>query len=196
MLKDLSGIKPQTKKEHEMSDGERGLNLLQCNRGELATEEWKILQGKITEWGKQMFVIRGWLITILSGLTVALFTTKVAPHTYYVVGLVLILILMMCELIEAAWQRKAILRAARIEESLRGEKPYDGPLIGESLSASASFADYFSELRKHLISGFYLGLIGLVTIVWGSHHVRAKSSAAEFAVIGNTDAAIAWTWIG
>lgn len=71
------------------------------------------------------------------------------------------------ELITRGPKRRAIQRVGKVEEALRGERAYDGPLIQVTLSRSLqsrwSFA--FSELRIVNFWAFYGALLVIAAIV-------------------------------
>ena len=94
-----------------------------------ALEEYKMLQARIPDWGKQIFVIRGWLLAAIAGLTIAHLSGKFLAYQYLIVSLFSIVPLLVCELWEAAWQRKAIERVGVVEKFLRESGEYDGPKI-------------------------------------------------------------------
>jgi hypothetical protein len=153
---------------------------------EIALKEYEILQQKIGDWGKTVFTIRGWLITLIGGLTVALLTEKLPPFGFFVISVLIILPLLFSELVELAWQRKAITRAAEVETALREGRGYKGPAIGAELSTSAKWGAMFREFPKPLVSVFYVGLVVAVVAISVSLAAAGPRAASPNPAAGGT----------
>ena len=144
---------------HRMSD-------LNQKREALALEEMKQLQTIIARCESEAFQIRGWLL-VLIGALVAAILKNLPPMLFLLLSVVMIPVFASMELVTRGPKRRAIQRVGKVEEALRGERAYDGPVIQATLSRSVhgrwSFA--FSELRIVNFWAFYGALLVIATIV-------------------------------
>jgi hypothetical protein len=142
------------------------MNNTEIKREALALEELRQLQGIIARYESQIFQIRGWLL-VLVGALVAAILKNLPPALFFVLNVVIIPVFAFMELLTRGPKRRAIQRAGEVEETLRGERDYDGPLIHLTLSRSLhSRRDFiFSELRITSFWAFYGLLLGVALIV-------------------------------
>jgi hypothetical protein len=103
---------------------------------QVALDELQILAGIIERKEAVRLRQRNWVITAVSGLSIALFSkgVNVTSGEYAAVALATIVIFWLMETVYQHVEDRAIRRSKRLEEILREGGPYDGPLISESLS--------------------------------------------------------------
>lgn len=103
---------------------------------QVALDELQILAGVIERKEAVRMRQRNWVITAVSGLSIALFSKSVDIHPceYVAVAMATIVVFWLMETVYQHVEDRAIQRSKRLEEILRDGLPYDGPLISESLS--------------------------------------------------------------
>jgi uncharacterized membrane protein len=103
---------------------------------QVALDELQILAGVIERKEAVRLRQRNWVITAVSGLSIALFSrgVDIHPPEYAAVALTTIVVFWLMETVYQHVEDRAIQRSRRLEELLRDSRPYDGPLISESLS--------------------------------------------------------------
>ena len=101
---------------------------------ETARFEIERLQDIIARHEEHTFKIRGWLYTVLGALTVSLYTTAIGlePLPFAELAGLTILLFFVWELVQRGPKRNAIERVRAIEEMIRTDKTYDGPLIADT----------------------------------------------------------------
>lgn len=103
---------------------------------QVALDELQILARVIERKEAVRLRQRNWVITAVSGLSIALFSksVQIRPAEYAAVALTTIVIFWLMETVYQHVEDRAIQRSRRLEEILRQGQPYDGPLVSETLS--------------------------------------------------------------
>jgi hypothetical protein len=134
---------------------------------QLARDELQILAGIIERKEAVRLRQRNWVITAVSGLSIALFSkgVDVSSGEYAAVALATIVVFWLMETVYQHVEDRAIQRSKTLEEILREGHPYDGPLISESLSPR-SLKEQLTYVAKTFlaprVASPYLALIALV----------------------------------
>lgn len=134
---------------------------------QVALDELRILAGIIERKEAVRFRQRNWVITAVSGLSIALFSkgVNVTPGEYAAVAMATIVIFWLMETVYQHVEDRAIQRSRNLEEILREGRPYDGPLISESLSPRSLQEQQTYVAKTFLaprVASPYLALIVLV----------------------------------
>ncbi len=134
---------------------------------QVALDELQILAGVIERKEAVRLRQRNWVITAVSGLSLALFSkgVDISPGEYAAVALATVLIFWLMETVYQHVEDRAIERSRKLEEILRHGLPYDGPLISESLSPRSMREQLTYVARTFLaprVASPYLALIVLV----------------------------------
>jgi hypothetical protein len=103
---------------------------------QVALDELQILAGVIERKEAVRLRQRNWVITAVSGLSIAFFSNShgIQPGEYAAVTLATIVIFWLMETVYQHVEDRAIQRSRDLEALLREGRTYDGPLISESLS--------------------------------------------------------------
>jgi hypothetical protein len=103
---------------------------------QIALDELRILAGVIERKEGVRLRQRNWVITAVSGLSIAFFSDShnIHPGEYAAVALATIAIFWLMETVYQHVEDRAIRRTRDLEELLRDGRPYDGPLISDSLA--------------------------------------------------------------
>lgn len=140
---------------------------------EKAFKEIELLQAIITRQLEHSLKVRGWLIILISGLTVAAFReiAIIAPRNYLIIGILITFVFMFIESMQHSILHFARERMASIESMLRDTPPeYDGPRICISLKDAWKFPGAFSKTARTfltpLILGQFLAVIILVFVFY------------------------------
>jgi hypothetical protein len=134
---------------------------------QVALDELQILAGVIERKEAVRLRQRNWVITAVSGLSIALFSkgVDITAGDYAAVALATIVIFWLMETVYQHVEDRAIQRSRSLEETLREGRPYDGPLISESLSPPPLKEQLTYATRTFLaprVASPYLALIVLV----------------------------------
>jgi hypothetical protein len=134
---------------------------------QVALDELQILAGIIERKEAVRLRQRNWVITAVSGLSIALFSkgVNVTASEYAAVALATIMIFWLMETVYQHVEDRAIQRSKKLEEILREGRPYDGPLISESLSPRSLKEQLMYVARTFFaprVASPYLALIVLV----------------------------------
>jgi hypothetical protein len=134
---------------------------------QVALEELQILAGVIARKEAVRLRQRNWVITVVSGLTIAFFSNNshIRASEYAAVALATIVVFWLMETVYQHVEDRAIERTRKLEEILRDGLPYDGPLISESLAPRS-----FHEQQQYAARMFfaprvaspYLALVAIV----------------------------------
>ncbi len=100
-----------------------------------AEKELELLQSIVNQWVGFSFKIRGWLLALITGLTVGYLSGKIefGGVVYLAISASLIACFWIIDQSQRVVAGLAIKRMQHIEELLRSDHPYDGPRITESL---------------------------------------------------------------
>jgi len=114
----------------------RGMTTVRDGIPQIALDELHILAGVIERKEAVRLRQRNWVITAVSGLSIAFFSdsTHIRPGEYAAVTLATVIIFWLMETVYQHVEDRAIQRSRHLEELLRDGRPYDGPLISESLT--------------------------------------------------------------
>lgn len=134
---------------------------------QVALDELQILAGVIERKEAVRLRQRNWVVTAVSGLSIAFFSSSrgIRPGEYAAVALAMIVIFWLMETVYQHVEDRAIQRSRELEALLRERRPYDGPLISESLSPRA--LDDQLRYVAHMflaprVASPYLALIAIV----------------------------------
>jgi len=114
-------------------------------------KELEIIESIIDRLEKTEYTIRGWLIALITGLTIALYSgkTSIDKWKFIVLGLSIIIVFLIIEILHRVPKLKAFKRADEIEKHLRGEiAKYDGPKIHLTLSGKRKLKEMLKDLIK------------------------------------------------
>ena len=134
---------------------------------QIALEELQILAGVIGRKEAVRLRQRNWVITVVSGLTIAFFSNSshIRAAEYAAVALATIVIFWLMETVYQHVEDRAIERTRKLEQILREGRPYDGPLISESLAPRSLAEQQRYVARMFLaprVASPYLALIAIV----------------------------------
>lgn len=133
---------------------------------EIALEELKILEEKITRHANLAFQTRSWLFALITALVVGLLDEKANLNgiRFLLIAFVLTLTFLWMELIQRIPQKQSMVRVSEIEKALRGETDYDGPKISKSLSMGGSFSHYWKVFSPPILIP-YFSIIIIITFL-------------------------------
>ena len=133
----------------------------------IAIEEWKLLNSVIARLEDVEYKIRSWLIALITGLAVALYSNKIDLPVlgFAIITILLIVIFAWMDLIHRIPKRYAIDRAKEVEKILKGENAiYDGPLMSKSLSEPRKKM-MRTELCRMFVNTPYVQILILVILL-------------------------------
>ena len=133
----------------------------------IAIEEWKLLNSVIARLEDVEYKIRSWLLALITGLAVALYSNKIDLPVlgFAIISILLIVIFAWMDLIHRIPKRYAIERAEKVEEILKDENAiYDGPLMSKSLSEPRKEI-IGKELRRMFANTPYIQILILVILL-------------------------------
>jgi len=118
-------------------------------KNEIAFEEWKHVQAVIARKSESCLKIRGWIYTLISAIIIAHITNKI---TWSEIEVVLISIFittffLILEGIQALEHWRAIKRSNEIEQALKENNKYDGPILSQEMIKCSSL----QEIREVFI---------------------------------------------
>jgi len=115
-------------------------------------EEWKQLEGIIRLRWEFVFKIRGWLLALLTALTVALYSghIPISRHWFLVIIYAIIIMFLWLEQVQVIIARRAIKRKEYVEMVLRGEAEYDGPKVTTELMPTGRFGILIREILSEV----------------------------------------------
>jgi len=128
-------------------------------------EELKILEDKINRHANLAFQNRGWLFAILVALVIGLYEKKLhlGTCTFLLFAYLIILAFFIMELIQRLPQKQALSRASTVEKMIRGELPYNGPKISDSLSMGGKFKQYYQSITG-VVAIPYICILLIITL--------------------------------
>lgn len=149
----------------------------------VAIEEWKQLQEVIGRLEGLEFQVRGWLLALLGALAAALLSSHLKSLLFIVTSVLVIVTFCLMELLFRGAKRAAIDRGLVIEEYMQspGQKSYNGPRIGHSLSIERTWRDDVTSIKSELVVtqvwSFYAALLVVVLALSlaGYGNISAKS---------------------
>ena len=115
----------------------------------LAIEELKILSSIIGRIEGLIYQRQGWLLTLITGLTVAEVSLRDNPsiHAYQfaLISVAITVVFYIADLVQRVTVHRAIVRSGIVESSLSDSaKKYDGLKISESLGQGNGWSDFYS----------------------------------------------------
>lgn len=119
----------------------------------LARDELQILAGIIERKEQVRLRQRNWVITTVSGLSLAFVSDNVGlgRGEYLALALSSIMIFWLMETVYQHVEDRAIRRSRDLEQILREGRPYDGPLISDSLSPRG-LVDQIGYVRRTFLA--------------------------------------------
>lgn len=135
---------------------------------ELAIDEMKILRDIAKHQEDQRLKIKGWLITLVTALSIAYLTKKLSISALQYVGLSLLLsvLFLWLDVVFKVAQNRALKRCADVENYLRvGAGNFDGPLISVTLSKANTCSEQLAALNNVRVYGVYVLLAISVSII-------------------------------
>jgi len=135
----------------------------------IAVEELKIVEEIINYQESIRFKFLGWLITIISAISVAFLSSKlnISQNSFLLLSTLIIMIFLWLDTIHRVAVDRAIERAGKIERYLRAEnKKYDGPKIGESISIKNGIKYQIIALANIRVYSPYLALFIAVLVIY------------------------------
>lgn len=135
-------------------------------RYQIAIEELKLLEDKISRHANLAFQNRGWLFALLTALVIGLFDEKdkISSLNFLLISLILTCTFFFMELIQRIPQRQAMARAKEIEEILRNERNYDGPKISISLTLGGKPSDYLKSVSAVVLIPYISIIIIIISL--------------------------------
>jgi hypothetical protein len=133
---------------------------------EMAIEEWKALSSLIERLENNEFQMRNWLLGLLTGLAVVMFSEKILLpwQAFLGIGVIVVAIFMLMDLVHRMPKRYAIIRSKEVERCLRGELEYDGPRL-TSPSILSKRPGKWKEFRRMWENTPYKFLLLLVVLL-------------------------------
>ena len=134
---------------------------------EVELEELRQIQAIVARHEDHAFKIRNVMYALLTALTVPLFSEKklIPGKSFLVLASIVMVLFLIVELVHRGFVRLAIDRGRDVEEMIRGKKPYDGPLIAESLGQQRLMSMMLSELRMPSIAVHYICLLAAIVMI-------------------------------
>ncbi len=140
-------------------------------RKDVALEELKILQEIIARHDDISFKIKGWCVTLITAIILAIKSGKFSISVSS--GLVLLggisILFLWVDIIYRVAEDRAISRSREVERLIRDHIVYDGPQIAESLSVKTTFMDQMSSLNNIRIYVPYIAISIIVLAVVFMH---------------------------
>jgi hypothetical protein len=136
-------------------------------RLEIILTEYKILQDLITRLENNEFKIRGWLFTIITGLSLAYFSKNIMINAigYLIVSIFCIMMFLVYELLHRIPKMKAFHRVKCLEDIIKKEGNYKGPKLYQSLTGKRSLNEMLKEFKKVQIWLPYLMIIIIIIAI-------------------------------
>lgn len=149
---------------------------------EMALEEWKQAGSIVSHHENLIFLMRGWLLTLITGMSLLLVKQDnefMSRIQYLVLSSALIALFFILEVFLRPPVRNAIRRARKIERVLRKEIQYDGFQLSTSMGQRPDLGMYLSISRYYHVWIFYLVLILLVILATVTAPDRKPVDASE-----------------
>ena len=134
----------------------------------IALEELKLVQAIINNQEQIRLKIMGWGVAATIAISVAYLSERIdlPPNSYLTLSVIIIGIFLWLDTVHRVAVDRAIERSGEIEESLRGERAYDGPIIGKSISVKNGIPYQLRSLKNVRVYGPYLALSIAVLFVY------------------------------
>ena len=134
----------------------------------IALEELKLVQAIINNQEQIRLKIMGWGVAATIAISVAYLSEKIdlLPNSYLTLSVIIIGIFLWLDTVHRVAVDRAIERSGEVEESLRGERAYDGPIIGKSVSVKNGIPYQLRSLKNVRVYGPYLALSVAVLFVY------------------------------
>jgi hypothetical protein len=133
-----------------------------------AIEELKILSSVIGRIENAIYQQKGWLLTLITGLTLALLKDNpfICKQQFLAISIPITIVFYIADVIQRVPVHRAIFRSEKVEKSLRENNNFDSPLISKSLSEGNNFKDFFKIANKFRVYAQYLGIIAVIVIIY------------------------------
>jgi hypothetical protein len=134
-----------------------------------ALEELKIISSIIGRIENAIYQKQGWLFTLITGLTLALFNKNdpyICKQQFLIISLLITAVFLIADVIQRTPVKRAILRSKKVETSLRDNTNFDSPLISKSLSDGKNFKDFLETVIRPRVFAPYLGIVFVILIIW------------------------------
>lgn len=134
---------------------------------ERALDELRILQGIVARHDDISFKIKGWCVTLITGIMLALKSGNFAVSTKssLILAFGISLLFLWVDVVYRVAEDRAIDRSDEIEKLMRDESEYDGPKIVMTLRKPNTLSDQYKSLKNVRIYLPYLILTMIVIIV-------------------------------
>jgi hypothetical protein len=132
-----------------------------------AIEELKILSSIIGRIENAIYQRQGWLLTLITGLTLALLKDNplICKQQFLAISIPITIVFYIADIVQRVPVHRAILRSENVEKSLRENNNFDSPLISKSLSEGNNIKDFLKIAHKLRVYAPYLGIIAVIVII-------------------------------
>ena len=133
-----------------------------------AIEELKILSTIIGRIENAIYQKQGWLLTLITGLTLAVFKDNpfICKQQFLAISIPITIVFYIADVVQRIPVHRAIKRSKKVERSLEKNNSFDSPSISESLSKGKSIKDFFAIAKKFRVFAPYLGIIAAILIIY------------------------------
>lgn len=133
-----------------------------------AIEELKILSSIIGRIENAIYQRQGWLLTLITGLTLALLKDNpfICKQQFLAISIPITIVFYIADIVQRVPVHRAILRSENVEKSLRENNNFDSPLISKSLSEGNNIKDFLKIAHKLRVYAPYLGIIAVIVIIY------------------------------
>ena len=140
-------------------------------RTEIALEELKILQQIVARHDDLSFKIKGWCVTLVTAIILAIKSDKYSISVSSGLSLLfgISLLFLWIDVIYRVAEDRAISRSRQVERLIRDHIVYDGPKIAESLSVKTTFMNQMRSLNNIRIYVPYISISIIVLAVTFMH---------------------------
>jgi hypothetical protein len=138
----------------------------------LATEELKLLSSIIGRIESAIYQKQGWLFTLITGLTLALFKDKplICRGQFFIMSAIITVIFGIADIFQRIPAHGAVVRSGEIERFLSGRgDEHDGPAISKALGKDRTISEIIDVLckigRKPRVWILYFSIIVMLVII-------------------------------
>lgn len=134
-----------------------------------AIEELKLLSSIIGRIENAIHQRQGWLLTLITGLTLVLLKDDpiINKGQFAIISLLITIIFYIADIVQRVPVHLAVGRSREVESFLSGKQAdYDGPRISDTLGQGSGIKDCMSICFRVRVWAPYGGLIILISIIY------------------------------
>ena len=128
----------------------------------IAIEEWRLSYEAVRRLEERIHKIHGWMLALVTGLTILVLKDNppvINSYEYLLLCLMLVALIISLEIFLRVPVHYAIARSRQIEKALRGEGPYEGPILSSQLGTKPTFQVLFVLFKRLRIWAPYVVLL-------------------------------------